>query len=34
MDKGEIDTLSKIVKPNIGIITNISYAHTKILIIF
>ncbi len=27
--KGEIDTLSKIVKPNIGIITNISYAHAK-----
>ena len=27
--KGEIDFLSKIVKPNIGIITNISYAHSK-----
>ena len=27
--KGEIDFLSKIVKPNIGIITNISYAHAK-----
>ena len=27
--KGEIDTLSKIVKPNVGIITNISYAHSK-----
>ncbi len=27
--KGEIDLLSKIIKPNIGIITNISYAHSK-----
>ena len=27
--KGEINHLSKIVKPNIGIITNISYAHSK-----
>ena len=27
--KGEIDHLSKIVKPNIGVITNISYAHIK-----
>ena len=27
--KGEIDFLSKIVKPDIGIITNISYAHAK-----
>ncbi len=27
--KGEIDYLSKILKPNIGIITNISYAHSK-----
>ena len=27
--KGEIDELSKIVKPDIGIITNISYAHAK-----
>ena len=27
--KGEIDFLSKIVRPNIGIITNISYAHAK-----
>ena len=27
--KGEIDTLSKIIKPDIGIITNISYAHAK-----
>ncbi len=27
--KGEIDFLSSIVKPNIGIITNISYAHAK-----
>ena len=27
--KGEIDHLSKIIKPNVGIITNISYAHAK-----
>ncbi len=27
--KGEINSLSKIIKPNIGIITNISYAHAK-----
>jgi len=27
--KGEIDNLSKIIKPNIGVITNISYAHSK-----
>ena len=27
--KGEIDYLSKIIKPNVGIITNISYAHAK-----
>ena len=27
--KGEIDFLSSIVKPNIGVITNISYAHAK-----
>tara|TARA_B100002051_G_scaffold91775_1_gene87711 strand:+ start:2901 stop:5744 length:2844 start_codon:yes stop_codon:yes gene_type:complete len=27
--KGEIDHLSKILKPNIGVITNISYAHSK-----
>ena len=27
--KGEIDKLSKIIKPDIGIITNISYAHIK-----
>ena len=27
--KGEIDTLSKIIKPDIGVITNISYAHAK-----
>src|SRR5210317_1081120 len=27
--KGEIDYLSKILKPNLGIITNISYAHYK-----
>ena len=31
MDKGEIDFLSKIVKPDIGVITNISFAHIKIL---
>ena len=27
--KGEIDSLSKIIKPNVGVITNISYAHAK-----
>ena len=27
--KGEIDYLSNIIKPNIGLITNISYAHSK-----
>tara|TARA_B100001250_G_scaffold400861_1_gene411939 strand:+ start:229 stop:1137 length:909 start_codon:yes stop_codon:yes gene_type:complete len=27
--KGEIDKLSKLIKPNIGVITNISYAHIK-----
>ncbi len=27
--KGEIDNLTKIIKPNLGIITNISYAHSK-----
>ena len=27
--KGEIDFLSKIIKPNLAIITNISYAHSK-----
>jgi murE/murF fusion protein len=27
--KGEIDYLSKIIKPDVGIITNISYAHIK-----
>jgi murE/murF fusion protein len=27
--KGEIDTLSKIIKPDVGVITNISYAHIK-----
>jgi len=27
--KGEIDRLSKIIKPNVGVITNISYAHSK-----
>ena len=29
--KGEIDTLTKIIKPDVGVITNISYAHAKIL---
>jgi len=30
MDKaGEIDNLTKIIKPNLGVITNISYAHIK-----
>ena len=30
MDKtGEIDSLSKIIKPDVGVITNISYAHAK-----
>ena len=27
--KGEIDYLSKILKPDAGVITNISYAHAK-----
>jgi murE/murF fusion protein len=27
--KGEIDKLTKIIKPNVGVITNISYAHSK-----
>ena len=27
--KGEIDFLTRIIKPNIGVITNISYAHSK-----
>ncbi len=27
--KGEIDNLTKIIKPNLGIITNISHAHSK-----
>ena len=27
--KGEIDKLTKIIKPNIGIITNVSYAHAR-----
>jgi len=27
--KGEIDQLSKIIKPDVGVITNISYAHIK-----
>ena len=27
--KGEIDYLTKLIKPNIGLITNISYAHIK-----
>ena len=25
--KGEIDYLSKIIKPDVGVITNINYAH-------
>ena len=30
MDKsGEIDNLTKIIRPNLGVITNISYAHIK-----
>ncbi len=30
MDRaGEIDSLTKIIRPNIGVITNISYAHIK-----
>ena len=28
-EKGEIDYLTKILKPDLGIITNISYAHSK-----
>ena len=27
--KGEVDSLTKIIKPDLGIITNISYAHSK-----
>ena len=27
--KGEIDKLTKLIKPNLGLITNISYAHIK-----
>ena len=27
--KGEIDNLSKIIKPNVSVITNINYAHAK-----
>ncbi len=27
--KGEIDNLTKLIRPNIGLITNISYAHIK-----
>ena len=27
--KGEIDYLSKIVKPDVSVITNINYAHAK-----
>jgi murE/murF fusion protein len=27
--KGEIDSLTKIIKPDVGVITNISYAHAK-----
>ena len=27
--KGEIDHLTKLIKPNLGLITNISYAHIR-----
>ena len=27
--KGEIEKLTKLIKPNVGLITNISYAHIK-----
>ena len=27
--KGEIDHLTKLIRPNLGLITNISYAHIK-----
>ena len=27
--KGEIDNLSRIISPDVGVITNISYAHAK-----
>ena len=27
--KGEINVLSKIIKPDVGVITNVSYAHAK-----
>ena len=27
--KGEIDYLTKLIQPNLGLITNISYAHIK-----
>ena len=27
--KGEIDYLTKLIKPNLGLITNVSYAHIK-----
>ena len=27
--KGEIDNLSKIIEPNVAVITNINYAHAK-----
>ena len=27
--KGEIDYLTKLIRPNLGLITNISYAHIK-----
>ena len=27
--KGEIDKLTKIIKPDLGVITNISYAHSQ-----
>ena len=29
MDKREIDYLTNLIKPNLGLITNISYAHIK-----
>ena len=32
--KGEINFLSNIIKPDVGVITNISFAHIKILTIF
>ena len=27
--KGEIDYLTKLIKPNLGLITNVSYAHIE-----